>query len=116
MAELTPLQRARKDLEELMEWAKENGVDDRSLILLAKDVHERCADGIISEKVNVKVDEGKVEVLERFPAVELSALHFIHKVKQDALRQLEKEAPPDPVINLIMSRVRLEDMLKDRDD
>ena len=112
MVKLTPLQQARKDLEDLHEWSKENGVDDKSLILLAKDIHERCADGLVSEKVCMKMDDGKVEVIERFPAIEISALQFIHKVRQDALKQLEKEAPADPVINILMNRVRLEDTLE----
>jgi hypothetical protein len=115
MAEISPLQIARRDLETLHEWTKENGVDTRSLILLAKDIHERCADGIASEKVCMKAEDGKVEVIERFPAVEISALQFIHKITQDALKQLEKEAPPDPIINVIMKRVRLEDVMLDPD-
>lgn len=115
MAKLSPLQQARKDLEDLHQWSKEHGVDDKSLILLAKDIHERCADGVVSERICTKAENGVAEVLERFPAIEIAALSFIHKIRQDALRQLEKEAPPDPVINLIMSRVRLEDTLGDID-
>lgn len=111
MVELSPLQVARKDLETLNEFLKEHNVDIRSLILLAKEIQEKCADGVYTEKVCMKAEYGKVELVERYPQVELNALAFIHKVTQDTLKQLEKEAPPDPVINVIMSRVRLEDVL-----
>lgn len=116
MTNPNPAQARRKDLESLAVWAKEIGADPRSLILLAMDVEKQCDVGIISEKVCVRSDTGIVEVIERFPAVRLQALAFIHKVLQDAQKELDKMPPPDTEINLFIGRKRLEDALEESDD
>ena len=111
MSDINIAQERRKDLEALSRWAKEIGVDHRSLILLAMDVEKQCDVGIISERVCMKAETGVVETIERFPAIRLQALAFIHKVLQEAQKEIDKLPPPDPIINIHMSRRRLEDVL-----
>jgi hypothetical protein len=103
---------ARKDLDELNKWLKEAGVDTRSLILLAKEIAISCVDeGIVSERINMKSEDGGVSALtERLPAVSVAALGFIHKVVEDEKKRLEK-TPEDRTINFIISDGRLEDEL-----
>lgn len=102
----------RKDLEELNKWLKESEVDTRSLILLAKEIAMRCVDdGIVSERINMKSEDGGVSSLtERFPAIAISAFTFIHKVVEDEKKRLEK-TPEDRVINFAVVDTLLEDKL-----
>lgn len=105
-------QERRRYLEGLTStWAKGVGVDHKALILLAMDVERQCDTGIISEKVCMGADGGKVELIERFPAVRIQALAFIHKVLEGAQKELDKLPPSDPEIHIHMSRRRLEDVL-----
>ena len=105
-------QERRRDLESLSKWAKEIGVDHRALIILAMDVERQCDVGIISERVCMRSETGVVEVIERFPAIRLQALNFIHKVLQEAQKEIDKLPPPDPEIHIHMTRRRLEDVLE----
>lgn len=103
---------ARNDLDELKGWLRENGVDSRSLILLAKEIAISCVDeGIISERINMKSEDGGVSALtERLPSVSVAALSFIHKVSEDNFKRLEK-TPEDKAIIFNTTRKRLEDTL-----
>ena len=88
----------RKDLDELNRWLKESEVDTRSLILLAKEIAMQCVDdGIRSDRINMKSDDGVTELTERLPAVAVAALGFIHKVVEDEKKRLEK-TPEDRTI------------------
>lgn len=103
----------RQDLNTLNKWLSDNGVDSMSLILLAKEIAISCVDeGIRSEKVHaaMKDEGGYVEVTERFPAVAVAALGFIHKVVEDEKKRLEK-TPEDRVINFGIEDAALEDEL-----
>ena len=105
-------QERRKYLEELTStWATGIGVDHKALILMAMDVERQCDVGIISERVCMKSETGVVETIERFPAIRLQALAFIHKVLEGAQKEIDKLPPPDPEIHIHMSRRRLEDVL-----
>ena len=59
----------------------------------------------------MKSDTGTVEVVERFPAIAVQALAQIHKIQTDIQKELDKAPPADPVINIVVSRKRLEDVL-----
>lgn len=112
---LSAAQQRRADLETLDSWAKEQGVDDQSLMLLLKEIALQSLDGgYRSEKVCVSAEGGVVLVTETFPTIAVSAIGQIHKIAQDARKEMEKEPPADPVININVGRKRLEDVLKDK--
>lgn len=101
----------RNELELLNKWLRENGADYQSLILLAKEVAISCVDeGIRSDRINMKSDDGVTELTERLPAVAIAALGFIHKVVEDEKKRLEK-VPEDRVINFTVQDTHLEDEL-----
>jgi hypothetical protein len=109
----TAQQQRRKDLEALAEWSREAGTDERSLITLLKEIAISCVDeGIRSERINMKSEDGGIsELTERFPAIAVSAISQIHKIQTDCQKELDKAPPADPVINIVISRQRLEDTL-----
>lgn len=115
MSKPNSAQERRKDLESLTKWTKEENVDARSLILLLKEIAMSCMDeGIRSERVNMKSEDGGISTLtERFPSIAVTAIAQIHKIVEDAQKELKGTPPPDPVINIVMTRKRLEDVLKE---
>lgn len=102
----------KQDLNTLNKWLSDNELDSMSLILLAKEIAMRCVDdGIVSERINMKSEDGGVSALtERFPAIAISAFTFIHKVVEDEKKRLEK-TPEDKTIIFNTTRKRLEDTL-----
>ena len=112
MADKTPAQLRREELEYLTSlWVKEHGVDAASLIMLTKEIVMTCVDeGFVSQKVNAKSDE-PMDVIERFPGIAIQGISLIHKIVTDSQKELDKTPPPDPVINIVLSRKRLEDTL-----
>lgn len=110
---MTPQQQRRKDLEDLLAWSREAGTDERSLILLLKEVAISCVDeGIQSERINMKAEDGGVSTLtERFPAIAVSAILAIHKIQTDSQKELDRAPAPDTIINVHVERRRLEDTL-----
>lgn len=109
---MTPEQQRHDNLSYLVgAWANEHGVDPFSLVLLTKELGHSCMDeGVVSEKVNAKL-ETPMPVVERSPAVALGCWQHIHRMMTDAQKELDKTPPPDPIINIILSRKRLEDTL-----
>lgn len=109
-------QQRRQRLEELERLRSERQLDEWGLILRAEDLYISCIDsGIVSEKVHTKLDN-PFEVIERNPQVALACLKFIHDLGQDVQKELDRLPPADPIINIIMSRKRLEDVLEDAEE
>lgn len=101
----------RNELDLLNKWLKEHGADYQSLILLAKEIAISCVDeGIRSDRINMKADDGVTELTERLPAVAVAALGFIHKVAEDEKKRLEK-TPEDRTIIFRIEDTNLEDEL-----
>lgn len=107
-------QQQRIELETLLEWAKEEGVDTRSLILLLRGIALSCIDaGIRSERVNMKSEDGGISTLtERFPGIAVTAIAQIHRMQEDVQKALKSIPPADPVIHIHMNHQRLEDSLE----
>lgn len=107
----TAAQRRREELEYVTGcWLKEHGVDAASLITITKEIVMTCVDeGFVSQKVNAKSDV-PMDVIERFPGIAIQGISLIHKIITDCQRELDKTPPPDPTINIVLSRKRLEDI------
>jgi hypothetical protein len=107
----------RKDLETLIAWSKEVGADERSLITLLLEVARNSTQvGYDSESVCMKVEEGKVALNQKFPAVAVAAYTQIYRIVKDIRDQLDSEPPLDPVIQVVINRKRLEDTIETSDD
>lgn len=101
-----------KKAEAFLKQCEDGGQSDYSIVLELHNIADMCVNqGIRSERICMKTDTGVAEVVERFAATAVTALSQIHRMKQDAIRVLEKADAPDPVINLIVQETRLEDIL-----
>jgi capsule polysaccharide modification protein KpsS len=107
----------RKDLQNVVIWSKEHGVDEISVVALLKEIAITCIEeGYDSESVCMKADEGKVTLNQRFPAVAVSALTQISRIMIGVHKELDKEPPADPVINLYIGKQRLEEVLEETEE
>lgn len=111
----TARQKRNAVFEELHNWSFDVGVDHKSLILRLKSIAIECMeDGVTSEKICAGV--GILEVRERFPAIAIQAIQGIHRILGDCQKELDSAPIPDPIINLIVSRRRLEDALDEEQE
>lgn len=97
----------------LVEFLDDLHADPISLIIELNELKKTVLEGIKSERVSNKLEEGKIEVVERFANIALDCIKSKHMIVAHAEKMLMTEPPSDPVININVTRVRLEDTLKE---
>lgn len=95
----------------LIEFLDDLHADPISLIIELNELKKTVLNGIVSERVSNKLEEGKVEVVERFANIALDCIKSKHAIVVHAEKMLMLEDQADPVININVARVRLEDTL-----
>jgi hypothetical protein len=96
-----------------MEFLDDLNGDPISLIIELNELKKIVLDGVASERVSNKLEEGKVEVIERFANIALDCIKSKHMIVAHAEKMLMQEDAADPVINIVMNPRRLEDTLED---
>lgn len=81
------------------------------MIIELNELKKTVLTGIISERVSNKLEDGKVEVIERFANIALDCIKSKHMIVAHAEKMLMAEDTPDNVVNLYVNRGNLEDTL-----
>ena len=88
--------------------------DIESILINTQDLLKRARMGFISQRVNMKSEDGGVSDLnEMLPAIEISCLQIQLKVNEMLMKILTADELPDTVTNVYIQPVNLEDRLRD---
>jgi hypothetical protein len=98
----------KKRAKSLIDRVGEYRADLTDILSQLEEIRVSCMEGMVSEKVNTRSDEGKVLVIEVFPAVALAAVLGKLTVYKELSRLAEMEVV-DPTVTVSISLESLED-------